>query len=96
MLLFPNRDAGLDLVDNQTTSLEGCATMDGGDTHPDGKIAQLERTHPMHADRVEQRPAGAHLAKDARPFFFRERPEGLVVERQYLSPFIAIPDPTLE
>src|SRR6185437_3899029 len=96
VLLFPDGQAVLDLIDDVTASAECFVAVRGADTHPDGELAHCERADAMNAGRVRHTETRARLGEDALPFADAERLEGFILECAHALTFVAVAYPTFE
>src|SRR5690606_4762327 len=64
-LAFPDRDAGLDLVDDVAAGGEGGVAVGGGDADPDGEVADRQVAGTVHAAGIEDVEALHGLGQDA-------------------------------
>src|ERR1700728_2011714 len=84
VLLFPDRHAVLDRVDDEATRIEGLASMRCADADPDRHVGEGEPSDAMDAQSVPHGKARGGLLHDARSLFDREGLERLVLERGHL------------
>ena len=96
MFLFPNRQAMLDFIDDESARIEGFTAVCG--THPDPHchVAQAQRTDAMDAQGMLYRKAPQRFRNDAVAFFHRQLLKRFVLEAGDLLAFILIANPALE
>src|SRR5688572_2222268 len=96
VLLLPDRQALLDLVDDVPAGCKGLVAMRGCHTHPHRDPADCELADPMHAGDAPHTEPVQRLGDD--PFASLER-EGLVrfvLEPEHLATPVVISDPAPE
>ncbi len=96
VLLLPDRQPMLDLVDDLAAGGEGLRAMPRGHAHPYRDVADRERAEAMHAFGRQHAVAARGLPDDARAFLERERLEGLVFERRHTAALVVVAHPALE
>jgi len=96
VFFFPDRHAGLGFVDDIATGVERGAAMRGGDTGPDGEIADLQRADAVDAVGGDEVEFGAGFFEDAVALAFGECGEGFVVERADGAAVVVVAHPAFE
>ena len=96
MLLFPDRQAGLGLIDNIPASIEGRCAVRRRHAHPDRQIAQGKVADSVGRDRAKHPEAGARLGQDAFTLRLGQRHVGLVFEGLYRLALVVVAHPALE
>ncbi len=86
----------LDLIDDVAARAERFVPMRGADADPDGAVAKLQRTHPMHAGGAGDAEALAGFSQNAFTFTHRQRFERLVLETAHCLAFVVIAYPAFE
>ena len=96
VLLLPDRDAVLHLVDDVAARPEGLITVRRGDAHPHRDLAERQVADAVHATRVAHPETRAGFGDDALTLAYGELLEGLVLEAAYGAALVEVAHPTLE
>src|SRR5271163_3214193 len=96
VFLFPNGDAMLDLVNDETARIEGFAAVCGTYPHPDRHFTQPKRTYPMNAQGLRHGEAPQRFVDDAIALLDRELLKRFVINPRDLSALVMIADPSFE
>src|SRR5581483_2883136 len=96
MLLFPDGQAMLDLVDDVATGEESLMAVRGAHADPDGHFAYGQIASPVYAGSVLDAEARHGFGDDALALFDSERFECLVFEVMDRQAFIVVAHPTFE
>ena len=96
VLLLPDRDAVLDLVDDVAARREGLGAVRCADADPDGDLAERQRADTVHAARAAHAEAGDRLRHDPLALLDRELGVRLVLERAHGAPVVVVAHPALE
>src|ERR1700690_858430 len=86
----------LDLIDDESARIESFAAMRGTDPDPDRHVGQLQRAHPMDAQRMLDRKSPHGFGDDAIAFLHRQFLESLVFEPRDCLTLVQIPHPAFE
>jgi hypothetical protein len=93
ILLLPDRDAMLDVVDDEAAGVEGLAAVRGADPDPDRKLADLQCADAVRAAGALEAKACAGFRQDALTLAGRERCERLVLQAPHRSALVVIAHP---
>src|SRR5579863_2594910 len=96
VLLLPDRQAVLDLVDDVTAGSEGLVAVRRAHPHPYRQLADREITEPVHAGGARHAEAAERLRHDALAFAHRQCFEGFVLETPHGRALVVIAYPALE
>jgi len=96
MLLLPDGQPNLDLINDVTASSECFITVRRGNPDPDGAFADLEDADPMHALRFQDGKFPGSLAKYDLALFHRERFVRFVFQSPDCMTVVFISYPALE
>src|SRR5580692_11232380 len=96
VLLLPDRDAMLDLVDDVAASQKGFLAVPRAHPHPHGQLAQLQIADAMYASGVFDAKTRHGLGDDALAFLGRQQLEGLVLQMPYLLAFVVVAYPAFK
>jgi len=80
VLAFPDRDALLDFIDQESAGLKGGNPVGGADVDHDGKITDGEGARAMDNHGVTNVKAVSCLGEDSSAFLFGENGVGFVIE----------------
>ena len=83
--LFPDRQAGLQFVDDSFAGLEGFAAVEGGHSDPDGRLAGGDKAGPVGATDGQYRMLFAGFADDLLKFVAAQCLIGFIENGRHLS-----------
>src|SRR6202041_1030587 len=86
----------LDLIDDEPAGIESLAAMRGTDSDPDRHVAQLQRAHPMDAQRMLDRKSPHGFGDDAIALLDRQFLKSLVFQPRDCLTLVQIPHPAFE
>ncbi len=96
MLLFPNRDGGLDRVDDLLTGCEGGFPVSCTDCDANSNVADLEVPGAVDAASRDEIMLEAYFLHDAKSFLLCEGWECFILEGCHIISLVVVPDPSFK